>query len=226
MVTDKLACGRLAGKWMFGRKSYKIIHNAIDIDTFTYSEEARVRIRKNLNLENKFVIGCVGRFTKQKNHRFMLKVFRQVLKKDKHAVLMLVGTGELFDDVKKQAEDYGIADKVMFMGQCLNVNELLQAMDVFLMTSHFEGLPFALVEAQAAGLNIISSDVVTKEVNVTGLIEYISLDETAEHWAEKIEEYKNKAAGRRTDREKLGVYDIGRNAKIMEKYYVKQMGKR
>lgn len=225
LVTDKMACGRLAGTWMFGDKPYKIIHNAIDINKYAYNEETRIRIRKELKLENQFVIGCVGRFTKQKNHTFLLNVFRHYLAIQKDAVLLLAGDGELLDEVKNLAAEYGIAHKVRFMGQCLNVNELLQAMDLFLMTSFFEGLPFALVEAQAAGLKIISSDTVTNDVNVTGLIKYISLNETAECWADKIEKYKNEEYVRRTEKDKLKNYDIGINARKMERYYVRQAKK-
>lgn len=221
-ITDKLACGRLAGTWMFGNEPYKIIPNAIDIKKFSFNQITRDRLRTELKLEDKFVIGFVGRFSKQKNHDFMLQVFSSYLKINENAVLMLVGNGELADEVKKLAVDYGVAANVRFMGQCLNVNELLQAMDMFLMTSFYEGLPFALIEAQAAGLKIISSDTVTTEVNVTGLIKYGSLNETAESWANKIDEYKNEEFERKTDKTSLAIYDIEKTAKKMERYYVRQ----
>lgn len=215
------ACGQMAGKWLFGNAAFQVIPNAIDREKFNYEEGIRNRIRKELGVEECFVIGSVGRFSKQKNHAFMISVFAEYLKQNQKAVLLLAGTGELQESVKKQVWDMGLEKNVLFLGQCSNVNELLQAMDLFIMTSLFEGLPFALLEAQAAGLDVLASDVVTEEVNVTGRIHYFSLKKAAKEWADEIEKIRRNENTREIDEKAFEEYDIVKSAKKMEEFYTK-----
>lgn len=221
-TTVNLACGQLAGKWMF-KKNYKIINNGVNFEKFVFNEEKRAKIRSNLGIQDRFVLGTVGRFTLQKNHKFMIEVFSEYVKINAQSVLMLVGSGELEREVRKTVDRYGLKDKVIFMGQCDNIDELLSAMDMFIMTSFFEGLPFALVEAQASGLKSVVSSAVTKEVNVTGLIKYISLERTAQYWAEKIELYREKNVIRKMNDNDLKDYNIAKTVSDMEAVYENRM---
>ena len=174
---------------------------------YTFDEAVRNEIRKEYKLEDKYVIGHVGRFQYQKNHEFLVDVFNEYLKLDNKAVLMLVGQGEGEEAIRQKVADLGMTENVMFMGVRSDVNKLLQAMDIFVLPSHFEGLPLVLVEAQSAGLPCyVSKDVITKESDVTGNIEFISLDDGDKKWAQII--YDNKKSDDRNKYTQL-VIDAG-----------------
>lgn len=193
-------CGVDAIRFYFGNKTindnnYMVLHNAIDVDRFIYNETIRNKLRNEMNLQNKFVIGHVGRFMEQKNHGFILDLFKVILEKQPNAVLLLFGDGELEEKIKQKAKDLNIYNSIRFMGNVNNVNEMYQIMDVFLLPSLFEGLPVVGIEAQAAGLKCFFSDVITTEVKITESVEYISLNETLDKWADKIiaaQSYKRK----------------------------------
>lgn len=185
-------CGKEAVRYYFGDKiikenKFRVIKNAIEVDKFLYSEEKRNKLRKEYDLDNKFVIGNVARFMKQKNHTFILDLFKVILSKNQKAVLILLGDGELQEDMKAKAKELGIEKSVMFMGNVDNVNEMYQAMDVFLLPSLFEGLPVVGIEAQASGLKCIMSDTITDEVAVTNNIKFLNLkNDSLEKWADEI----------------------------------------
>ena len=185
-------CGLEAIKYYFGSKvvkdnNYKIIRNAIDVEKFTYEEKKRKELRKKYNLEGKVVIGNVARFMKQKNHTFTLDLFKVILSKQKDAVLVLIGDGELLDSMKQKAKELEIDKSVIFLGNINNVNELYQLMDIFLLPSLFEGLPVVGIEAQAAGLKCIMSDTITKEVAITNNVKFLNLkSDSLEKWADEI----------------------------------------
>lgn len=185
------ACSDKAGEWFYNKKTrnsndYYIINNAIDSNKFKYNEEIRNYLRKELNIENKFVIGHVGRFSKQKNHKFLVELFNKFQEKNKDAILMLVGIGELQDDVRKQVNDLNLQDKVLFLNQKNNVNELYQAMDVFILPSLYEGLPVVGVEAQTSGLPCIFSNNITKGINLLSSNKYIDLNRDINYWVNEI----------------------------------------
>lgn len=188
--TDFITCSDLAGQWMFPNiptKEVTFLKNGIDIDSFRLNTETRHRIREAIGAKDKFVVGHVGRFAYQKNHEFLLKVFQKVKQTTPDAILLLIGKGELTDAVKRQANDLGIAESVIFYGPADNVNELMQAMDVFVLPSHLEGLPIVGVEAQTAGLPCIFSDRITREVNLTGNAQFLPItDSDAAKWASAI----------------------------------------
>lgn len=169
MDVKKVACGEMAGRWMFGEKAFKrgeitIISNAIDVEKYGYSQENRERIRCELGISKEdFVIGHVGRFQVQKNHQGLLDIFQEAAKEEPCAKLLLVGEGELMEEIRKKAEACGLGDRVVFSGVRRDVEAVLSAMDVFLFPSLFEGLPFTLLEAQANGLPCVISDRVTQE---------------------------------------------------------------
>ena len=172
-ATDYFACSELAGRYLFGNKAFdqgevKIIHNAIDIDKFKFDEVARKKLRKELGIkDNTVVIGHVGRFVQQKNHTFLVDVFKEYHKKNPDSKLLLVGSGPLEDKIKKKVEKLGLKDSVLFLGQRDDINKLYSAMDVFCLPSLYEGLPVVGVEAQAAGLPCVFSDKITNDTVIT-----------------------------------------------------------
>lgn len=191
-ATHYFACSELAGKWLFGEKlsqegKVTVIHNAVDIEKFRFNEEEKEKIRKELNIEDKLVFGNVGRFTEQKNHTFLIDIFNEIYKSNNNAVLLLAGTGEKEEEIKEKVKRLGINDAVKFLGFREDVDQLMSAMDVFLLPSLYEGLPVVAVEAQAAGLpSFVSKDVITEEVKITDLIHFISLKNTAKEWKDII----------------------------------------
>lgn len=191
-ATHYFACSEIAGEWLFGKKevekgNVKVIHNAVDLDKYKFNEEKRNEIRKELGIQDKLVIGHVGRFTAQKNHTFLIDIFNEIHKVNKDAVLMLVGTGEKEKEIRDKVEQLNLTENVLFMGFKNNVNEYMWAMDLFVFPSLFEGLGLVLIEAQATGMRCFTSkDVVPLEAAVTPLLEYIILDDNKEVWANEI----------------------------------------
>lgn len=185
-VTDKLACSTYAGKWFFGNKDFLIVKNGIEINKYSYNAEIRKKYREDFKFDDSFVIGHVGRFESEKNHMFMLNVFKELLNSCKNSKLVLVGTGSLFESVKKHSEILGISDKVVFTGQRNDVSCLLQAFDCFFMPSLYEGLPFVLVEAQCAGLPVVASDTISKESKLTEKFVLLDLNASKRIWVDNI----------------------------------------
>lgn len=179
------ACGEEAGKWLFKDKSYKVIKNGIDLDVFTYNEEKRKEIREKLEIGNRKLIGHIGNFIYQKNHEFLVDVFYDLLKKDKNYVLLLISDGALLESIKEKVNNLGISENVIFLGKTTEVSNYIQAMDIFLLPSHFEGLPVVLIEAQALGVPCIVSDKVSKDAKLTNLIEFLPINNTS-IWVDKI----------------------------------------
>lgn len=185
-ATHFFACSSLAAEWMFGKCAI-IIKNAIDSEKYLYSKEKRKEVRKQLDVEGDFVIMFAGRLDPQKNPLFMLDIFCEVRKLKSEAKLLVVGDGILHEEMVARIEALGIGDSVELLGSRNDVNELLQAADVFLLPSKFEGLGIVLIEAQAAGLKCFTSKtVVPKDVDITGLVEFVSLEDNASVWANKI----------------------------------------
>lgn len=191
------ACSKLAAEWMYGKKlmakgKITIINNAIDLEKFKFNEDKRRIIRKQLNLENCFVIGHVGRFVKTKNHKFLIEIFNEILKQKQDAKLLLVGDGPLRADIERKAYSLGIKDKIIFTGIRNDVADLYNAMDVFVFPSLYEGLGMVAVEAQVNDLPIVVSENIPKEVEVTDNVEFISLRGDKNTWNKKIINAKRK----------------------------------
>lgn len=197
-ATDYFACSKLAGRWMFKRglmegERFHIIKNALCIDQFYHNQDVRNRIRKELGIKDKFVIGHVGRFEEQKNHEFLIKIFREIVSRDENSVLLLVGDGELEEQIRKDVTKFALEDKVSFLGVRNDVNRIWQAIDVFVLPSLFEGLPIVAVEAQAAGVASVLADTITKEVQLMNNVEFLSLSEPVEVWAECVITKRNQS---------------------------------
>lgn len=224
-IADYLfACSDEAGKWLFGKNAikkdnYKIIKNAIDVETYVFNEARRNEIRKALGIEDKFVVGHVGSFTYPKNHKFLIDVFYQVQMQNKNSILLLVGDGELIPQIEKQINSLGIKDKVIFTGVVPNVNDYMQAMDAFVFPSLFEGLGMAVIEAQAAGLPCIVSDTLPNEVFITDLIEALPLSILTKVWAESIVKSIKYTKKNTINEIKKAGFDIAEEAKEIEDIY-------
>ena len=193
-ATDYMCCSELAGRWLFGNKEYDkgnvyLLNNAIDLDKFKYDEVVRREKRNELNIDDDtLVIGHVGRFVEQKNHRFLIDIFNEVHKQNEKSILLLVGQGPLMEKIKEKVKSLGIEDSVKFLEQRNDISELYQAFDVFCLPSLYEGLPVVGVEAQATGLLCLFSDDMTKEIKVLESTSFLSLEQSAKKWAEKIVE--------------------------------------
>lgn len=185
-ATHLWACSEKAGEWLYGNHSFEVIPNAIDVQKFTYSPQLSKDLRKELNLENKFVIGHVGRFDYQKNHDFLLKVFVEVVNEREDVHLVLIGKGELEEVIKKQADQLGILDKISFLGESSNVNKLINVFDVGVFPSLFEGLGIVVIEMQANGLSVICSREIPTAVKFSKNIQFLGLEESKEHWSQAI----------------------------------------
>jgi glycosyltransferase involved in cell wall biosynthesis len=196
LTTHKFAVSKLAGEWVFGKKTVargkvQIIPNAINTEKFRFNQETRDKVREHFGISDKFVMGHVGRFMPVKNHAFLLDIFLDVKKKQSNAVLLLAGGGKLKHEIEKKADDLGLAESVLFLGARDDVNELYQAMDVFVLPSLYEGLGMVAVEAQIAGLPTIVSHMVPTEAMVFDFVDFVDLQKGAQKWAEIILSKRN-----------------------------------
>lgn len=219
------ACSEKAGKWMFGEKQqFTVIHNAIDTEKFTYNLKIRSEVRKQLDVENCFVLGHVASFCYQKNNEFMIDIFNEVHNLQTNTRLLLIGddiNGDhaVIESCKSKVNKLGLEKYVQFLGMRTDVPDLMQAMDCFVLPSRFEGLPFVGIEAQASGLPCFFSDTITKELEITNLCHFIRLDKSAKEWAKVILE--NSPIERRDMSKDISDagYDIKTEVKKIEKIY-------
>lgn len=218
-ATDLFACGEEAGDWMFDEKPYTVMRNAIDAQAFRYTQQQCEREKERSKLGGKFVIGHVGQFRQQKNHLFLIDVFAAVAKKDDSCVLLLVGKGPQMEPVKARVQELGLTDKVLFFGARSDIPELMQAMDVFVLPSLYEGLPVTMVEAQASGLPCVISDGVPIECKIINAVEQVSLSKSPAEWADRILSYKKYPRQDHYSAIVSAGFDIRSNAKWLEEFY-------
>lgn len=229
-ATDYWGCGELAVEFYFGKeiaekKKYTLIRNAIEEDRFLYNVSVRNDMRKKYHLEDKFVIGHVGRFMYQKNHTFLIDIFKAVHKRNSNTLLLLIGEGELEEKIKEKISKLGLEDSVIFTGSIPNVNELYQAMDVFVLPSVYEGLPVVGIEAQASGLGTIFSDAVTSEVKITDMARFVSLQKSVDEWADIILEYASGYERKNMQKEIVAAgYSIYTEAEKLQNRYLSMLG--
>lgn len=223
-LTHMFMCGIESGRWLYGKDNeehFIQLNNAIDAEKFRYNSAIEQKVREELNLEDKLVIGHVGRFNKQKNHEFLIDIFYEIQKIKENAVLLLIGNGDLEDKIKLKVEQLHLEDKVRFLGVRSDIYRLMQCFDVFLFPSLFEGLPVTMVESQAAGNLCIISDVIPIECCITDNVRRISLEKSSRAWAEQvvdeIEDYEKR------DMKSVIVsagFDIVQNSKKLEEFYI------
>ena len=221
-ATDYFACGEKAGRWMYGNRCFNagrvhVMPNAIDTKKYEFDQDARVRLRNELNIpQNAFVVGHVGRFMYQKNHPFLLQVFKEVLRLRENAFLLLVGEGELQETIRQSVREQGLEDKVVFTGARQDVSKLYSAMDVFCLPSFYEGLPVVAREAQANGLPCVFSDRMTEEILLTSKAVQLALDDP-ERWARTV-----LAFSQRTEELENRHYNIEMAQQNLSKYYIQK----
>jgi glycosyltransferase involved in cell wall biosynthesis len=190
-ATQLAACGSAAAAAVWGKKALdsgevKIVRNAINVEKFSFDDNLRRKLREELDITSKTAIVTVGRLSEEKNQEFALKTFAELTVLDDNAIFIVIGRGNEEEKLKKLCVDLKITDKVRFLGICEDVPRLLNAMDIFMLPSIYEGFPVSLVEAQANGLKCFVSDNVTREACITDLAEYIPINGTEKLWAEKI----------------------------------------
>lgn len=230
-ATDYMACTEHAGRWMFGDKEFDkgnvyILNNAIDLDKFKYNKKIRESKRKELNITNDtLVIGHIGRFVEQKNHRFLIEIFNEIHKKNKNSILLLAGQGPLMEELKDKVKKLHLTRAVKFLGQRNDAHELYQAFDVFLFPSLYEGLGMVLIEAECAGLPSFASTEVPIIAKVTDNLKFMSLEEESEIWSaeilESLKKYKRKDCSKEV--QKAG-YDIKNETNKLVDIYEKFKG--
>lgn len=182
IVTNKIACSKEAADWAYSGDNIKIILNGVDLAKFAYDSAKREQMRNSLGLDNKFVVGHVGRFEPEKNHAFLIRFFELLQKQIPEARLLLIGSGSVEDNIKAQVMTRGLSEKVLFLGDTNRVSDYLQAMDLFVFPSLYEGFPLTVIEAQANGVQALVSDAVTEEVMRTGCARPVSLKSPIEDW--------------------------------------------
>ncbi len=192
IATDFAACSEEAAQWLYGdripKEKIKIIPYGVALEQYKYNADVRKRYRTEMGIGNEYVIGHVGRFAYQKNHEFLLEVFREIIREDSQVKLLLVGTGELEETIKAKVSEYKLEDKVIYTGKREDVGGLMQAMDIFAFPSRFEGFGIVLIEAQAAGLKCLTSKKIPEKAKITDNIEFLDLDKKI--WVDRILKYK------------------------------------
>ncbi|WP_419958031.1 glycosyltransferase family 1 protein [Psychrobacillus psychrotolerans] len=220
------ACSKSAGIWLFGKRACKkdnfiVLNNAIDAQKFVINKETRIKLREKYSIEENLVIGHVGRFTAAKNHDFLIEIFKEVYIKNNNAVLLLVGDGELREEIEEKIIKLGLSHNVIFTGVTSDIPQILQAIDIFVFPSFYEGLGIAVIEAQAAGLPCIVSNTVPEEVYLTENINVVSLDDSTNTWANEIIKYSAGYVRKNTlNQIKSNGYDIETTTKFLQDFYL------
>ena len=183
----KIACGEKAGKYTFGNDKFIIVNNGIDFDKFAFSSKNRKDIRKEFGiLDDTKLIGMVGTFSQIKNHTFLIEIFKEYNKANSNSKLLLVGEGPLKSNVEEKVKEYGLENSVIFAGRRDDVYKIYSALDLYIMPSIAEGLSIAICEAQINGLKCYTSTAVDKDSNISGNVQFLSLDKSAKYWAEQM----------------------------------------
>ena len=214
-ATDLWACSKNSGEYLFGKRKFEIIHNAIDMDKFQYNEEVREKVREKEGLKEKFVIGHIGRFELQKNHEFLIDIFYELQKLMPNAVLLCFGCGGRQEQIKEKVKRLHIENKVYFKGVVSNTEEYYQGMDCFLLPSKYEGLPLVGVEAQVSGLPCFFSSTITKELELSKTAYFLDLALSPLEWAKFIQ--KNDKVIRKTNY--IDSYDLCKESRRIAKKY-------
>ena len=216
------ACSKAAGNWMYGKNfNYTIFNNGINVDKFKFNPEIRESVRAELGLQDKLVVGHIGRFCPPKNHIFLVEIFNNLLSLHDNAVLLLIGEGELLDQVKLKVKQLNIEDKVIFLGKQNDTSKYYQAMDVFCLPSRYEGLPVVAVEAQCSGLPCLFSTYVSKESKILDSTKFLSYDDTLDKWSQTMSELANNQRVDGAEQVRKCNFDMKDEAKKLELYYQK-----
>lgn len=220
----RFACSQFAGQWMFKDNPYHVIYNAIDIHKYDADLIVREETRNALGLHTELTLLHVGRFSYQKNHSFLLDIFKEVHRIQPDSVLLLVGDtteeSEFLTEVKRKIKAFGLENVVRLLGRRDDVNKIMQAADVLVMPSFFEGLTVVGIEAQASDLPLLLSDTVTKELGLLPSTQFISLEAGPTVWGEAIVNSKQHNRQSRYEELKAAGYDIGNETERVEKLLI------
>ena len=221
--TDAVACGEEAGHWLFKDRQFTVLKNGRNIDDFLYNTETRKEIRKKMKVDNEIVIGHVGGFYEQKNHEFLMRIFRSIIEIEPNARLLLLGDGPLKEKIENSNTD--IKDNVIFLGTTDHVSDYLQAMDGMLLPSLFEGLPLVAIEWQINGLPGLFADTITKDCGLMPNIKFMSLEESPKIWAMEIlnlirNNDRSKSSEMAADVVEKAGFDIKQNAEQLREIYI------
>ena len=220
----RFACSQFAGQWMFKDNPYHVIYNDIDIHKYDADLLVREETRNALGLHTELTLLHVGRFSYQKNHSFLLDIFKEAHRIQPDSVLLLVGDtteeSEFLTEVKRKIKAYGLENVVRLLGRRDDVNKIMQAADVLVMPSFFEGLTVVGIEAQASDLPLLLSDTVTKELGLLPSTQFISLEAGPTAWAEAIVNSKQHNRQSRYEELKAAGYDIGNETERVEKLLI------
>lgn len=220
------SCSDLASKWMFTRKSVssgkvQLVNNAIDLDKFEFDDQKRIEYRKKLGVENKFVVGHIGRFADAKNHSFLIDIFESIHKEESNSCLLLIGEGEDKPRIQEKVESLGLSDKVIFYGTTNEIPQMLWAMDAFVLPSFYEGNPMVGIEAQAASVPCFFSDSITKMCKLTDIVKYLSLNDSSKVWAKEVLKAERKLRVSQKQELQIKGYDIKDvSREVLKKYEI------
>ncbi len=220
--THLSANSKFSGEWIYGTKSMdkcKVFYNAINLDKFKYDISLREKTREKYGWQNKFVVGHIGRYEYQKNHDYLIDIFAQIHKKESTAVLALIGYGNLKAEIFAKINRLGLSENVVDLGGREDIAQFYNAMDCFVLPSFYEGLPVVGIEAQATGLPCVISSEVTKETQITDIVDFVDLRTPPEIWADTVlkwKPYKRKDVGEQIT---ASGYNIIREAHLLKEYY-------
>lgn len=219
--TKLCACSQYAGEWLYGKNAeFQVFNNAIDLSRYSYDPQKAAAVRKELGLEDKLVVGHIGRFCYQKNHDFLIDIFNEIHKQRQEAVLLLIGEGELEQDIRNKVKKLDLTDSVRFMGKQKDTSKFYQAMNCFVLPSRYEGLGVVAIEAQACSVPVICSTAVPKDAKITSSVKFIGLDESSSNWADCVLDVI-KTQVKRNEREEVrkAGYDIEVEAQKLTDFY-------
>jgi len=224
LCTHRLACGQAAGKFMHGRHGFTIINNGVNTDHFSFNPQDRLAIRKQYQIQDKIVIGHVSNFVEAKNPLFLIDILAELRKFNSNYCMLMVGDGLLLKKVKEKVQSLGLTGSVIFVGTTDNVPAYISACDLIMMPSLFEGLPLTLIEQQTNGLKCLVSDKITTEVDKTGNIIFLPIDQGVEPWVSAVKKldlsYSREEMSRiAVEKIKASGYDITTEAKNLRTYY-------
>lgn len=223
VYTKALACGKLAGDWLFGENNFEVLPNGFHTGDFAFSEKERAVVRTKLGVENQLLIGHIGRINEQKNQEYLLDIFKEVAAIRDDAILLIVGTGPDEEKIKSRVKEHPYRNRIILYGETDNPTALYSAMDIFVFPSRYEGLPVVLLEAQISGVPCVVSDKITREVDLGDLI-WKSIDDAPKQWANEIlsVEYRSeeeRTAYRKKHLGEIQQYDITQSVKQLDEIY-------
>lgn len=228
--TDAVACGKDAGEWLFGKKDFTILKNALDIDKFKYNEKIRKKYRNELNIDNKILLGMVGTYNYQKNHDFLIDIFVKLNINKKYKLIMFGDGGDLKESIIKKICDLKLEDDIIVKGNVNNIYDYIQACDIMLLPSKYEGFPNVVIEWQASNLPCIISDKITKDVKLTNLVKFESIDNGVDNWVDAINNINIK--DRKNNYKEVlkriidNGFELNCNVNYIKNYYNKLINKR